>query len=56
MRKHMPSEDILSKMDNALTQYLFKQREEKFIHASLNDELSLYNPVLESDTNGLRKK
>ncbi len=56
MHRHIPSEDILSKMDSSLTQYLFKQREEKFIHASLNEELSLFTPVLEGDINGMHKK
>ncbi len=42
-------------MDQSLSQYLFNQREENFVHATLNEEMSSFQLVVEGDINALKK-
>ena len=55
MEKNLSSENIHEKMDQSLTQYLFEQREEKFVHATPNEEFALFTPVVEGDIKSLKK-
>ncbi|WP_408072528.1 helix-turn-helix domain-containing protein [Butyrivibrio sp. JL13D10] len=46
---------VLKKMDAALSDYLFKQREEEFTHATLNQEMSGFEYVKNGDIDSLKR-
>ena len=43
------NENALKKMDSNLSQYLFDQRENSMVHATLSEEMSDFGPVVDGD-------
>ena len=46
---------MLKKMDAALSDYLFRQREEEYVHATLRQEMSGFELVKNGDINALKR-
>ena len=46
---------VIKKMDAALSDYLFKQREEEFVHATLSQEMSSFELVKNGEISALKK-
>ena len=51
----LKNENIFSKMEGSLSQYLFEQRENRVVHATLNEEMSDFTPVREGDIKTVKK-
>ncbi len=48
-------EKVFKKMDAALSDYLFRQREEEYVHATLSQEMSGFEYVKNGDITGLKR-
>ena len=48
-------DEVLKKMDAALSDYLFRQREEEYVHATLPQEMSGFEYVKNGDIKGLKR-
>ena len=46
---------VLKKMDAALSDYIFRQREEQYVHATLSQEMSGFQLVKNGDITGLKR-
>ena len=46
---------VIKKMDAALSDYLFKQREEGFVHVTLSQEMSSFELVKNGEISALKK-
>ena len=48
-------ENIFQKMESSLSKYLFEQKENRIIHATLNEEMSDFVPVRNGDIKAVKK-
>ena len=46
---------VIKKMDAALSDYLFRQREEEYVHSTLSEEMSSFEFVKNGDIKSLKR-
>ncbi|MCR5008601.1 MAG: helix-turn-helix domain-containing protein [Oribacterium sp.] len=55
MKQESLNIEVIRKMDQTLSQYLFTQKEENFVHATLNEEMSSFHLVTQGDIKALKR-